>query len=414
MAWKYLSKVDPELAEALTRERERQENTLELIASENFAPPAIFEAEGSILMNKSAEGYPGKRYFGGCEWVDAVETLAIDRAKAVFGTEHVNVQPHSGVNANLGVYLAALKPGDKVLALDLAQGGHLSHGFSRSLSGQIYQFHYYALDPETETLNYDRIRAQALEFRPRMIIAGASAFPRTIDFARFGEIAQEVDALLFVDMAHIAGLVAAGLHPSPVPHAQFVTHTTYKTMAGSRGGVIHCREEYGPAVDRAIFPGLQGTPSMQLIAGKAVTFRIALTEEFRQYQRQIIANAKTLGKGLMDRGIRLVTGGTDTHLMLLDLRSKNISGKDAQDVLERANITTNKNMIPYDPTKTTVTSGLRLGTPAVTRRGFKEKEMQRIATMVADVLDAPHDEDVLSRVAREAKDLARSHPLPYD
>ncbi len=412
--WKHLPQVDPELATALTRERERQESTLELIASENFAHPAILEAEGSVLMNKSAEGYPGKRYFGGCEWVDAVETLAIDRAKQVFGAEHVNVQPHSGVNANLGVYLAALKPGDKVLALDLAQGGHLSHGYSLSLPGQIYQFQHYALDPETENLNYDRIREQAKELRPQMIIAGASAFPRRIEFDRFGEIAQEVGAMLLVDMAHIAGLVAAGLHPSPVPYAQFVTHTTYKTMAGSRGGVIHCREEFGRAVDRAIFPGIQGTPTLQMIAGKAVTFKIALTEDFRSYQRQIVENARTLAQGLADRGIRLVTGGTDNHLMLIDLRSKNISGKDAQDVLERVNIATNKNMIPYDPAKPTVTSGLRLGTPAVTRRGFKEADMTSVATLVADVLDAPHDEAVLARVAREAQDLARSHPLFYD
>jgi glycine hydroxymethyltransferase len=412
--FKHLNVIDAELAAALRQERQRQESTIELIASENFAHPAILEAEGSILMNKSAEGYPGSRYFGGCEFVDAVESLAIERAKQVFGAEHVNVQPHSGVNANLAVYLAALKPGDKVLALDLAQGGHLSHGFSLSLPGQVYQFHYYGLDPETESLDYDGIRRQALELKPQLIIAGASAFPRRIDFAVFGEIAEEAGAYLLVDMAHIAGLVAAGLHPSPVQHAQFITHTTYKTMAGSRGGVIHCRQEFGKAVDRAVFPGLQGTPHLQLIAGKAVTFKVAQTEEFREYQRQILRNAKALAQGLRERGLRLVAGGTDTHLMLLDLRSKNLSGKEAQDTLEKVGIATNKNLIPYDPAKPAVTSGLRLGTPAVTRRGFKEEDMGLVAAMVADVLDAPHDEAVLNRIGRQVRDLARSHPLFYD
>lgn len=412
--FKHLNVIDAELAAALRRERQRQESTIELIASENFAHPAILEAEGSILMNKSAEGYPGSRYFGGCEFVDAVESLAIERAKQVFGAEHVNVQPHSGVNANLAVYLAALKPGDKVLALDLAQGGHLSHGFSLSLPGQVYQFHHYGLDSETESLDYDGIRRQALELKPQLIIAGASAFPRRIDFAVFGEIAEEAGAYLLVDMAHIAGLVAAGLHPSPVQHAQFVTHTTYKTMAGSRGGVIHCRQEFGKAVDRAVFPGLQGTPHLQLIAGKAVTFKVAQTEEFREYQRQILRNAKALAQGLRERGLRLVTGGTDTHLMLLDLRSKSLSGKEAQDTLEKVGIATNKNLIPYDPAKPAVTSGLRLGTPAVTRRGFKEADMGLVAAMIADVLDAPHDEAVLDRIGRQVRDLARSHPLFYD
>jgi len=410
----HLSAIDPELARAIEQERQRQETTIELIASENLAHPAVFEAEGTVLMNKSAEGYPGRRYYGGCEWVDVVESLAIERGKLVFGAEHVNVQPHSGVNANLAVYLAVLKPGDRVLALDLSQGGHLSHGFSLSLSGQIYDFHHYGVDPQTERLDYDLIRQQALELRPKMIVTGASAYPREIDFQAFAAIASEVEAYLLVDMAHIAGLVAAGVHQSPVPHSEFVTHTTYKTMAGSRGGVIHCRQEFARDIDRAIFPGLQGTPTLQMIAGKAVTFKLALTPEFKEYQKQVVRNAQTLAEELQTRGFRLVSGGTDTHLMLVDLRSKGISGKEAQDLLESVGIATNKNVIPYDPAKPTVTSGIRLGSPAVTRRGFKEPEMKEVARLLSDVLDSPHDEAVLSRVRAEAQALARAYPLFYD
>jgi len=410
----HLSAIDPELARAIEQERQRQETTIELIASENLAHPAVFEAEGTVLMNKSAEGYPGRRYYGGCEWVDVVESLAIERGKLVFGAEHVNVQPHSGVNANLAVYLAVLKPGDRVLALDLSQGGHLSHGFSLSLSGQIYDFHHYGVDPQTERLDYDLIRQQALELRPKMIVTGASAYPREIDFQAFAAIASEVGAYLLVDMAHIAGLVAAGVHPSPVPHSEFVTHTTYKTMAGSRGGVIHCRQEFARDIDRAIFPGLQGTPTLQMIAGKAVTFKLALTPEFKEYQKQVVRNAQTLAEELQTRGFRLVSGGTDTHLMLVDLRSKGISGKEAQDLLESVGIATNKNVIPYDPAKPTVTSGIRLGSPAVTRRGFKEPEMKEVARLLSDVLDSPHDEAVQNRVRTEAQALASAYPLFYD
>lgn len=410
----HLSAIDPELARAIEQERQRQETTIELIASENLAHPAVFEAEGTVLMNKSAEGYPGRRYYGGCEWVDVVESLAIERGKLVFGAEHVNVQPHSGVNANLAVYLAVLKPGDRVLALDLSQGGHLSHGFSLSLSGQIYDFHHYGVDPQTERLDYDLIRQQALELRPKMIVTGASAYPREIDFRAFAAIASEVGAYLLVDMAHIAGLVAAGVHPSPVPHSEFVTHTTYKTMAGSRGGVIHCRQEFARDIDRAIFPGLQGTPTLQMIAGKAVTFKLALTPEFKEYQKQVVRNAQTLAEELQTRGFRLVSGGTDTHLMLVDLRSKGISGKKAQDLLESVGIATNKNVIPYDPAKPTVTSGIRLGSPAVTRRGFKEPEMKEVARLLSDVLDSPHDEAVQNRVRTEAQALASAYPLFYD
>lgn len=414
MVWKHLSHVDPDVAAIIDKERERQEYTLELIASSNLAPPGVLEAEGSVFLNKAVEGYPGSRYFSGCEWVDALETLAIERAKQIFGSEHVNVQPHSGVNANFGVYVAALKPGDTVLALDLGQGGHLSHGYSLSLSGQVYQFHHYGLDPETENLNYDQIRQQALELRPRMIIAGGSAFPRTINFEVFADIAREVGAYLMVDMAHIAGLVAAGLHPSPVPHAQFVTHTCQKTMAGGRGGVIHCRKEFAKAVDRGVFPGTQGSVSMQMVAAKAVIFKLALTDEYRLYQRQVIANAKALAEGFTERGIRLVSGGTDNHLMLLDLRSKNISGKDAQDVLELAAISTNKNLIPYDPAKAAITSGIRVGSPALTSRGFKEAEMRIISGLVDDVLSNPSDEGVIQRVACQVREMTEAHPLAYD
>lgn len=414
MPMKYLSTIDPELVRAIEQERHRQETTIELIASENLAHPAVFEAEGTVLMNKSAEGYPGKRYFGGCEWVDVVESLAIERGKLVFGAEHVNVQPHSGVNANLAVYLAVLRPADKVLALDLSQGGHLSHGFPLSLSGQVYEFHHYSVDPETERLDYDRIREQALELRPKMIVAGASAYPREIDFQAFEDIASEVEAYLLVDMAHIAGLVAGGVHPSPIPHAHFVTHTTYKTMAGSRGGVIHCRQEFARVIDRAIFPGIQGTPALQMIAGKAVTFKLALTPEFKEYQNQIVRNARSLAEALIERDFRLVSGGTDTHLMLVDLRNKGISGKDAQDILEKVSIATNKNIIPYDPAKPTLTSGIRLGTPAVTRRGFKEEEMREVARLIAEVLASPQDEEVLKRVRQEAEELTQAFPLFYD
>ncbi len=411
---KHLSVVDPELAEAIERERERQETTIELIASENFAPPAVFEAEATVLMNKSAEGYPGRRYFSGCEWVDVVESLAIERAKKLFGAEHANVQPHSGVNANLAVYLAALKPGDVVLAMDLSHGGHLSHGYSLSLPGQIYRFQHYGVERETERLDYDHVRDLARDTRPRMIIAGASAYPRTIDFAAFGEIAAEVGAYLMVDMAHIAGLVAAGVHPSPIPHADFVTHTTYKTMAGSRGGVIYCREQYAAQVDRAIFPGIQGTPTLQIVAAKAVTFKLAMSQEFRAYQHQIARNARALAGGLAERGFRLVAGGTDNHLMLVDLRNKRLSGKEAQDALEKVGIATNKNVIPYDPAPPAVGSGIRLGTPAVTRRGFTEEDMAVVANLIGDVLEAPEDEQVLTRVRKETQALTAAHPLFYE
>ena len=381
-----IRKVDPELAAAVDLEVNRQRTKIELIASENFVAEAVLQAVGSPLTNKYAEGYPGKRYYGGCEYVDVVEQLAIDRAKELFGAEHANVQPHAGAQANMAVFFAALEPGDTVMGMSLAHGGHLTHGSPVNMSGKWFNIVPYEVDESTQRIDYDKLAALAQECRPKLIIAGASAYPRIIDFARFREIADSAGAMLMVDMAHIAGLVAAGLHPSPVPYADFVTTTTHKTLRGPRGGLILCKEKYAKAIDKAVFPGTQGGPLMHVIAGKAVCFKEALSPEFREYQLRIIENCKALADGLMRRGVNLVSGGTDNHLMLVDLRSLGITGKLAQHYLDDVNITCNKNGIPFDPEKPSVTSGIRLGTAAVTTRGMGTAEMEEIAGFIYDTL----------------------------
>ena len=383
MTYSKLSQTDPQIYEAILQETNRQRSKIELIASENFVSEAVLEACGSPLTNKYAEGYPGKRYYGGCEYVDIAENLAIDRAKQLFGAEHVNVQPHSGAQANTAVYFAMLEPGDTILGMDLAHGGHLTHGMAKNVSGKTYKAESYQVDPETSLIDYDALRAKALEVKPKMIVAGASAYPRVINFAKFREIADEVGALLMVDMAHIAGLVAAGLHPSPVPYADFVTTTTHKTLRGPRGGMIMCKEQYAKAINSAVFPGQQGGPLMHIIAAKAVAFLEALKPEFKQYQQSILDNAQALASGLLKRGIKLVSGGTDNHLMLVDLRGTGVSGKELQYRLDEVNITCNKNGIPYDPEKPTITSGVRLGTPAVTSRGMTTSDMDEIADLIS-------------------------------
>ena len=387
----YLTSMDPQVGEAVRAEFKRQQSNIELIASENFVSQAVLCAAGSVLTNKYAEGYPGKRYYGGCECVDVVERLAIERAKELFGAEHVNVQPHSGASANEAVYFAMLKPGDTILGMNLQQGGHLTHGSPVNMSGSYFHVVPYGVDDETHRIDYDAVRALALENHPKLIVAGASAYPRTIDFEKFAEIAKECGALLMVDMAHIAGLVAAGLHPNPVPYADIVTTTTHKTLRGPRGGMILCREEYAKAIDKAIFPGTQGGPLMHIIAAKAVCFGEALTDEFKAYQKRIVQNAAALASGLMEEGFNLVSGGTDNHLMLLDLRNFNLTGKELEHRLDEVHITANKNTIPNDPQSPFVTSGLRLGTPAVTSRGLGETEMRTLAKLIrmaAEDLDA--------------------------
>lgn len=390
-----IAKNDPAIMELINREIKRQQKHIELIASENFVSEQVMEAMGSQLTNKYAEGYPGKRYYGGCEIVDLVEELAIDRLKKLFDAEHANVQPHSGANANLGVYFAILKPGDKVLGMNLSQGGHLTHGSPVNISGTYYNFVEYGVDKDTELIDYEKVREIALEENPKLIVAGASAYPRAIDFKKFKEIADEVGAYLMVDMAHIAGLVAAGLHQSPVPYADFVTTTTHKTLRGPRGGAILCKKEYAKMIDKAIFPGLQGGPLMHIIVAKAVSFGEALTDEFKDYQKQIILNAKTLADELIKNGFRLVSGGTDNHLILIDLRSKNISGKKAETLLNDVGVATNKNTIPFDTESPFVTSGLRIGTPAVTTRGMKEAEMKEIAEIITLTSDESVDRDYI-------------------
>lgn len=407
----YVMPVDPEAAEAIENEEKRQSNKLELIASENFVSRAVMAAQGCVMTNKYAEGYPGKRYYGGCECVDVVENLARERAKKIFGAEHANVQPHSGAQANTAVYFAFLKPGDTVLGMDLSHGGHLSHGSPVNISGVYYNFVAYGVDEKTETINYDVVAELARKHRPRMIVAGASAYPRVLDFPRFGAIAQEVGAILMVDIAHIAGLVAAELHPNPVPYAQIVTTTTHKTLRGPRGGMILCQAPYAAAIDKAVFPGIQGGPLMHAIAAKAVCLQEALTEEFRVYQKQIILNAQALAQGLMDRGFRLVSGGTDNHLMLVDLRQQNLTGKVAEKVLDEVGITVNKNTIPFDPQSPFVTSGIRLGTPALTSRGFKEEDMQVVAEAISLALKAPEDERVHEHVRTMVAELCKKNPL---
>ena len=383
---KTIRQTDPKVAEAIELEVKRQRGKIELIASENFVSPAVLEAVGSPLTNKYAEGYPGKRYYGGCECVDIVEDIARDRAKEIFGCGHANVQPHSGANANTAVYFAMLEPGDTILGMSLAHGGHLSHGSPVNISGKYFNIVSYGVEDDTHTINYDKVRALALEHKPKMIVAGASAYPRVIDFPKFKEIADEVGAYLMVDIAHIAGLVAAGLHPSPVPYADFVTTTTHKTLRGPRGGMIMCKEEYAKAIDKAVFPGLQGGPLMHVIAGKAVAFGEALTDEFKDYQKRIIENAKAMADAFLAEGIDLVSGGTDNHLMLLDLRSLNVTGKDAEHNLDEVGITVNKNAIPNDPQSPFITSGIRVGTAAVTTRGMGVEDMKVIAKLIAMTL----------------------------
>ncbi|MBQ6270235.1 MAG: serine hydroxymethyltransferase [Clostridiales bacterium] len=410
--FEHIKAEDPEVFQAITQEVERQRNKIELIASENFVTEAVLEAAGSPLTNKYAEGYPGKRYYGGCEYVDIVESLAIERAKKLFGAEHVNVQPHSGAQANTAVYFAILEPGDKILGMDLSHGGHLTHGMKLNVSGRTYQSEFYQVDPETQTLNYDKILEIAKEVKPKVIVAGASAYPRIIDFKKFREIADAVGAYLFVDMAHIAGLVAAGLHPNPVPYADFVTTTTHKTLRGPRGGIIMCKEEYAKKIDSAVFPGQQGGPLMHIIAAKAVAFKEALSDEFRAYQGQIIKNAAALADGLMKRGVNLVSGGTENHLMLIDLRGTGVTGKELQLRLDDVNITANKNTIPFDPEKPFVTSGVRVGTAAVSARGMKEADMDVIADCIAKSIFSFEEskEDIKAAVAG----LTSKYPLYPD
>jgi len=407
----HLRKQDPKLLEALGLELQRQRDNIELIASENIVSPAVLEAMGSVLTNKYAEGYPSKRYYGGCEHVDIVEDIARDRAKELFGAEHANVQPHSGAQANMAVYLAALKPGDTVLGMNLAHGGHLTHGSPVNASGLLYNFVAYGVQEDSFTIDYEEVRKLAFKHRPRMIVAGASAYPRVIDFEKLGQIANEVGALFFVDMAHIAGLVAAGLHPSPVPHAHFVTTTTHKTLRGPRGGMILCRKAWAQAIDKAVFPGSQGGPLMHIIAAKAVAFGEALQDEFKQYATNVVNNAKALAEALSAQGINLVSGGTDNHLMLIDTRNLNITGKDAEHVLDEVGITVNKNAIPFDPTSPFVTSGIRIGTPAATARGMNVEAMNVIADVIASVLKSPQDEAVKEAARKKVRDLTAQFPI---
>lgn len=402
-------KIDPEVADAMDLELGRQRSKIELIASENFVSEAVMQAMGSPLTNKYAEGYPGKRYYGGCEYVDIVEDLARERAKKLFGAEHANVQPHSGAQANMAVFFACLQPGDKVLGMNLAHGGHLTHGSPVNMSGKWFDIIPYMVREDDQYIDYDNVRKLALENKPKLIIAGASAYPRTIDFAKFREIADEVGAYLMVDMAHIAGLVAAGLHPNPVMYADFTTTTTHKTLRGPRGGLILCKEEYAKMIDKAIFPGIQGGPLMHVIAGKAVAFKEALSDDFKVYQKNIIKNAKTLADALIEKGFNLVSGGTDNHLILIDLRNMNVTGKQAQLLLDEVNITCNKNGIPYDPESPFVTSGIRLGTPAVTTRGMDEKAMYKIAEFIhMTITDFDNNKEA---VIKGVADLLSQYPL---
>lgn len=407
----FLLRQDPEVADAILRDVERQQTRINLIASENYASRAVLEAQGSVLTNKYAEGYPGHRYYGGCEFVDVVERLAVERAKALFGAEHVNVQPHSGSQANFAAYFAVLQPGDRILAMNLAHGGHLTHGSPVNFSGQLFRVVAYGVDAKTEMLDYDQIASLAREHRPRMILAGASAYPRHYDFPRLREIADEVGAYLLVDMAHFAGLVAGRVHPDPVPYAHLVTSTTHKTLRGPRSGMILCKAELAKAVDRAVFPFAQGGPLMHVVAAKAVCFQEAATPAFREYAAQVVRNARTLGEELLHHGFHLVSGGTDNHLLLVDLRNRGVTGKVAEEALGEAHIVVNKNMVPFDPQKPTVTSGIRVGTAAVTTRGMKEDEMRQIGRWIAQVLNSPGDPAVKARVRSEVRELCAQFPI---
>ena len=405
-----LAKTDPELWQAIEAERQRQEDHIELIASENYTSPAVMEAQGSVLTNKYAEGYPGKRYYGGCEHVDIAEQLAIDRVKKLFGAEAANVQPNSGSQANQAVFMAFLKPGDTIMGMNLAEGGHLTHGMALNMSGKWFNVVAYGLD-KNEDIDYAAMEAKAREHQPKLIIAGASAFALRIDFARFAKIAKEVGAIFMVDMAHYAGLIAAGVYPNPVPHADVVTSTTHKTLRGPRGGIILMKAEHEKAINSAIFPGLQGGPLMHVIAAKATAFLEASTKEFKHYQEQVLANALVMSKVLSERGLRIVSGRTESHVFLVDLQSKNLTGKEAEALLGRAHITVNKNAVPNDPQKPFITSGIRIGTPAMTTRGFREAEAEKLANLIADVLDAPNDEAVIARVVGEVGALTSKFPV---
>jgi len=410
-----LQALDPEIAEAIAAERQRQENHTELIASENFTLPAVIEAQGSVLTNKYAEGYPGKRYYGGCEHVDRVEELAIERAKELFGADHANVQPHSGSQANAAVYLSVLRPGDKILTMSLSDGGHLTHGHPMNFSGIYHEVVNYGVNAESGRIDYDLIAESARREQPKMITVGASAYSRTIDFARMGEIAREVGAYLLADIAHIAGLVAAGVHPSPVPHADFVTTTTHKTLRGPRGGLILCKGEHAKKIDSAVFPGTQGGPLMHVIAAKAVCFKEAANAAFRAYQEQVAANAKALASALSERGHHVISGGTDNHLFMLDLRTKDpeLTGKVAQIALDQAHITANKNTVPGETRSPFQTSGIRFGTPAVTSRGMNEADMEQVAEAIDMVLNAPEDPEAITKARKIAQTLCAKYPLPY-
>ena len=406
-----LKETDPEIYEAIRREIKREQEKIILIASENYASEAVLEAQGSVMTNKYAEGYPGKRYYGGCEFVDIAESLAIARAKEIFNAEHANVQPHSGTQANMAVYLAMLKPGDAILSMNLAHGGHLSHGHSVNFSGILFRPIFYGVHRETGMIDCDEVETLAQQHRPRMVVVGASAYSRFFDFKRFREIADGVGATLMVDMAHIAGLIAAGVHPSPIPFADFVTSTTQKTLRGPRGGLILCKAQHAKAIDRAVFPGTQGGPLMHVIAAKAVAFKEAMTPEFKSYQQQIVENSKALAEALKVRGFHIVSGGTDNHLFLVDLRPQNLTGKDAEIALDLAGITVNKNAIPFDDKPPAVTSGIRLGTPSVTTRGMTTKEMEEIAGMIQEVLERRDDPKVLRNIQKRVKQLCKQFPI---
>jgi len=406
-----LKRFDPEVYKAIYMETERQAENLELIASENFVSEAVLEAQGSVMTNKYAEGYPSHRFYGGCEYYDVVESLAIERAKKLFGCDHVNVQAHSGTQANMAVYFAVLEPGDTIMGMHLLHGGHLSHGHPTSFSGKYFKTVPIGVSKKTGIIDYREMRRLAIKHKPKLIVAGASAYSRIIDFEKFREACDRVGAYLMADVAHIAGLIAAGLHPSPIPYADFVTTTTHKTLRGPRGGMIMCKKKYASVIDRNIFPGIQGGPLMHVIAAKAVALKEALTPEFREYQAQIVKNAKALAEGLMRRGFKIVSGGTDTHLMLVDLRNKRLTGDVAEEVLDKAGITVNKNSIPYDSEKPFVTSGIRLGTPALTTRGMKEEDMEEIAGLMSDVLEHRYDETYLASLKKEVRKLTKRFPL---
>lgn len=410
----FLEQVDPEVAKAIELETRRQADKLELIASENFVSEAVLEAQGSVMTNKYAEGYPGRRYYGGCEYVDIAEGLAIERCKKLFGCDEVNVQPHSGTQANMAVYFSACSPGDTVLGMNLSHGGHLTHGSPVNFSGRYYKIVSYGVNRDTETIDYDQMAKIARECKPKMIVVGASAYPRTIDFNKFRAVADEVGAVIMADIAHIAGLVATGLHPSPVAVSEYVTTTTHKTLRGPRGGLIMCKEPYAKILNSRVFPGMQGGPLMHVIAAKAVALKEALSPEFSDYQRQIVKNAQAMAQQLIDEGFRLVSGGTDNHLILVDLTAKGVTGKDAQEALDRASITVNKNGIPFDTQGPMVTSGIRIGTPALTTRGMSEEEMRLIASLIADVINNINDEQKIQAVAGKVKELCSRFPLYAD